>query len=140
MADRDLVEFRQYLREIVRVLRMPARALERRLGIGNGMLPRFLDGRYEIRLRHVIALAELLGVAPGDLLAAGCAEATGKARRRMTDWVPVSGASQQGRPLPATVEGLRDLIRDAVREELDAWQEAVDENRPPARRKKSQNA
>ena len=139
MADRDLVEFRQYLREIVRVLRMPVRDLERRLGIGNGMLTRFLDGRYEIRLRQVIALADLLQVAPGELLAAGCVEATGRARNRMTDWVPASGASQQGQPLPATVEGLRDLIRDAVREELDARQAAADEHRTPARRKRSGN-
>jgi len=71
----DLAEFRHVLRELVRMLRMPVRDLERTLEIGHGKLELLLNGELEIRLRHVLAMAEVLGVSPGDLLTMGCAEA-----------------------------------------------------------------
>lgn len=45
--DEDLAEFRHHLRELVRLLRMPVRDLERSLGIGHGKLERLLNGELE---------------------------------------------------------------------------------------------
>ena len=116
--DKDLAEFRHILRELIRMLRMPVRDLENTLGIGHGKLERLLNGELEIRLRHVLALAEVLGVSPGDLLTAGCADATRRARRRVSDWLPHLAPKQEGTPLPATREELAEMIRDLLREEL----------------------
>lgn len=116
--DKDLAEFRHVLRELARMLRMPVRDLENTLGIGHGKLERLLNGELEIRLRHVLAMAEVLGVSPGDLLTAGCADATRRARRRVSDWLPHLAPKQEGTPLPATREELAEMIRDLLREEL----------------------
>jgi transcriptional regulator with XRE-family HTH domain len=119
-SENDLAEFRHVLRELVRMSRMPVRELERALGIGHGRLERLLNGELEIRLRHVLAMADVLGVSPGDLLTVGCAEATRRARRRVVDWLPHLAPKQEGTPLPASREDLAEMIREILREELDA--------------------
>lgn len=116
--EKDLAEFRHVLRELVRMARMPVRDLERTLGIGNGKLEHLLNGELEIRLRHVLALADVLGVSPGDLLTAGCADATRRARQRVSDWLPHLAPKPEGAPLPATREELAEMIRGLLREEL----------------------
>lgn len=116
--DKDLAEFRHVLRELVRMLRMPVRDLENTLGIGHGKLERLLNGELELRLRHVFALADVLGVSPGDLLTAGCADATRRARQRVSDWLPHLAPKQEGTPLPANREELAEMIRDLLGEEL----------------------
>jgi DNA-binding Xre family transcriptional regulator len=123
-SEKDLAEFRHLLRELVRVLRMPVRDLERTLEIGNGKLEHLLDGRLEIRLRHVLAMAEVLDVPPGDLLMAGCAEAARRSRRRIVDWLPHLAPKKEGAPLPTTREELAAMVREILQEELDARETA----------------
>jgi DNA-binding Xre family transcriptional regulator len=136
-SEKDLAEFRHVLRELVRVLRMPVRDLERTLEIGNGKLEYLLDGRLEIRLRHVFAMAEILGVSPGDLLTVGCAEATRRARSRVVDWLPHLAPQPKGAPLPATREELAAMVREILHEELDARETAAAPGRSLAGRKRS---
>ncbi len=121
---KDLAEFRHVLRELVRMVRMSVRDLERTLGIGHGKLEQLLNGEMEIRLRHVLAMAEVLGVSPGDLLTIGCAEATRRARKRVVDWLPHLAPKKEGTPLPATREELDEMVRGIVQEELDARRSA----------------
>jgi len=136
-SEKDLAEFRYVLRELVRMVRMPVRDLERTLGVGHGKLEHLLDGKLEIRLRHVLALAEVLGVSPGDLLTVGFAEATRRARSRVVDWLPHLAPKQEGTPLPATREELSEMIREILHEELDARATATAPGRFSAGRKKS---
>ena len=116
--EKDLAEFRHTLRELVRLQRMPVRDLETALAIGHGGLERLLNGELEIRLRHVLALADVLGVSPGDLLTEGCAEATRRARRRVSDWLPHLAPKPEGAPLPANREEMAEMIREILRQEL----------------------
>src|SRR5689334_21834397 len=136
-SEKDLAEFRHLLRELVRVLRMPVRDLERTLEIGSGKLEHLLDGRLEIRLRHVLAMAEVLGVPPGDLLMAGCAEATRRSRSRIADWLPHLAPKKEGTPLPSNQEELAALVREILNKELDAREPAAAPKRSPADRKRS---
>lgn len=133
-SEKDLAEFRHVLRELVRMVRMPVRDLERTLGIGHGKLERLLNGELEIRLRHVLAIAEVLGVSPGDLLMVGCSEATRRARSRVVDWLPHL-AKQNGAPLPATREELAEMIRGILHEELETRETATAPERSPARKR-----
>jgi DNA-binding Xre family transcriptional regulator len=120
MAEKDLQQLRQVFREALRATRLRDRDLERRLGIGHGNLQRLLDGRLDLRVRHLLALAELLSVPPGDLLEHGCPEAAGQAKRRLGDWI----GQRSGKPAETTaaslsLDQLKDLIRSAVRAEIE---------------------
>lgn len=121
MSDRDLQQLRQVLRQAVDASRMPIREMERRLGVGHGSLYRMLDGDLDLRVRHLLALAELLGVPPADFLETGCPDAARGAKRRLADWI--GGASQTSAAGPAaaslSLDALKDLIRETVREEIE---------------------
>lgn len=120
MPDRDLLQLRLVLRQAVDASRMPIREMERRLGVGHGSLYRMLDGSLDLRVRHLLALAELLGVPPADFLEMGCPDAARGAKRRLADWI--GGASQAPATGPAAaslpLDALKDLIRETVREEI----------------------
>jgi transcriptional regulator with XRE-family HTH domain len=131
-TEKDLAEFRHILRELLRMTRLPVRNLERTLGVGSGKLERLLNGEMEIRLRHILAAAEILGVAPGDLLTVGCAEATRRARRRVVDWLPHLAPKAEGPPFPASREELAEMIREILHEET-----AAAPSRPSGSRKRS---
>jgi transcriptional regulator with XRE-family HTH domain len=120
VADKDLQQLRQVLREAVRASKMPVREMERQLGIGHGALYRILDGELDLRVRHLLALAGLLGVPPTDFFELGCPDAMTRANRRLSDWIgqPSGGAAAQAAAsLP--LDELRELIRTTVREELE---------------------
>lgn len=126
MADKDLLQLRQVLREAVYASGMTVREMERRIGIGHGNLYRMLDGSLDMRVRHLIALADLLGVPPADFLEMGCPDAAQRAQRRLSDWI---GAPSRKGPAEATAASLslaelKDLIREAVREEMDPQEPA----------------
>jgi len=123
MALDNLGTLRQVLREAVRAQGRSNRQLEEHLGIGHGNIEKLLSGRAEVKVRHLLVLAELLDVPPGDFLALGCPEATAKARRRLGDWIaPGLGADGGGAAsaaaAPVSVEQLAELVREAVRSEL----------------------
>lgn len=85
MSAKDLQNFRYLLGQLVNAERWPQRRLEGRLGLGHKNLQKLLDGSMEVRLRHILAVAEWLGVRPGELVDLGCPETAAAARRRVTD-------------------------------------------------------
>jgi len=120
MSDSDLKQLRQVLREAVKAAGLSNRELEQRLGIGSGNIYRMLDGTLDLRVRHLLALADLLGIPPSDLLELGCPDAASRAKRRLADVIGRK-PSQPTEPTAASLslEQLKELIRDAVREEMD---------------------
>jgi transcriptional regulator with XRE-family HTH domain len=133
MADKDLLQLRQVLNKAVKATGLTAREIERRLGVGSGNLYRVIDGSLDLRIRHLIALADLLGVPPTDFLEMGCPSAMQRATGRLSDHI---GASTRKSTSPATaatlsIEQLTELIRNTVREELDR------PDAKPARQKRS---
>jgi hypothetical protein len=133
MADKDLRQLRQVLREAVQASRMPIREMERSLGIGHGSLYRMLDGDLDLRVRHLLALADLLGVPPTDFFELGCPDAMNGAKRRLTDWIGQSGRQIEPTAASLSLDQLKELIRSTVREELDQ-QSAVPERNRRSRR------
>jgi transcriptional regulator with XRE-family HTH domain len=125
MADKDLQQLRQVLREAVQASHRTVRELEAVLGLAHGNLTRLLDGRLEIKARHIVQLAVLLKVRPGDFFELGCPEANRAAEHRLADWVPeprparkpAAAASSSASP---SAEELSALVRNAVRQELAA--------------------
>jgi transcriptional regulator with XRE-family HTH domain len=144
MSHHDLEELRRVLREAVRARRMPTRELERALGITHGSLERLLDGRQEIRVRHLLAFARVLRVPAADFLELGCPESARTAEFRLADWLrPQESTPRSSRAaepaaaapaaLPATAEELATLIRAAVQQELAAHGIARPAGGKPAR-------
>ena len=129
MSEKDLQQLRQVLREAVRASRRGVRELERSLGLGNGNLQRMLDGTLDLRVRHLIAFADLLGVPPADFLEAGCPDAAERAKHRLNDWIGRSERSAEPTAASVSLDQLKELIRGAVREEI-----AAQESEPERRR------
>jgi Cro/C1-type HTH DNA-binding domain len=87
MSDNDLRQLRSLIEQAVRASGRPVRELERSLGIGHGNLYHLFDGRLDLRVRHLLAIAQLLGVSPTDFLEIGCPEAVKGNRRRLSDLI-----------------------------------------------------
>lgn len=120
MSEQDLKQLRQVLREAVRATRLTNREMERRLGLGSGTLFRLFDGRLDLRVRHLLALADLLDVPPSDLFELGCPEAASRAKRRLSDWIGQK-SSPPAEPTAGSLplDQLKELVRNAVREEME---------------------
>ena len=124
MWQNDLRSMRRLLGELVEKLDRSHRELEDLLEIGHGNLHKLLDGKIELRVRHLLTFAELLQVAPSELLAVGCPEAEAAATRRLSDWLPSLRQAQPQRPpahpaLPATREELMQLLRQEISREME---------------------
>jgi transcriptional regulator with XRE-family HTH domain len=121
MSDKDLLQLRQVLREAVYASGMPIREMERRLGIGHGNLYRILDGSLDLRVRHLIALADLLGVPPTDFLQMGTPDAVQRAKRGLSDLIGAPTRKGAAEPTAASLSlaDLKEMIREAVREEME---------------------
>lgn len=115
MADRKLKTLRQVLQDAVLASRRTNRELERILGLGSGNLARLLDGSLDVRVRHLVALAELLDVPPADFLELGFPDARRASQARLWDWI---GGPRPANSLPATREELSGMIREIVEEIL----------------------
>ncbi len=99
----------ELLKEKVSQSRRSHRELEREMKLGHGTIGNLFRGRTELRLRHVSMLGRALGFDPVELLL----EAYGVYR---PDPPPPPG-------LVLTREELRDVVRDAVREEMDRYRD-----------------
>ena len=115
MADRKLQTLREVLRDAVQASRRTNRELERILGLGSGNLARLLDGSLDLRVRHLVALAELLDVSPADFLELGFPKARRADQARLSDWI---GGPRPANSVPATREELSGMIREIVEEIL----------------------
>lgn len=132
----DLRQLRAVMRQAISSCRMSARDIETAMGIGHGNLERILDGRNELRVRHIVALARLLKVPPQDFLELGVPQPEGSTRYRLRDWVApqvlappnaaqkTDGSNDVAKLVREAVQQalgaeLKETIRDVVREELD---------------------
>jgi transcriptional regulator with XRE-family HTH domain len=120
MSEQDLKQLRQVLGKAVKAAGLTNREVEHRLGIGSGNIYRLLDGRLDLRVRHLLALADLLEIPPSDLLELGCPGAVSRAKRRLGDVIG-QRPSQPAEPAAASpsLDQLKELIRTAVHEEME---------------------
>jgi len=116
MAQNDLDTLRSLLRQLLTATRIPVREIERRIGVGHGNFYAILDGSLDLRVHHLLAIARLLEVPPGELLAAGCPRANESAKHHVDDWLG-RPRPQSGTPTAVSAE-MVEIIRTAVREEV----------------------
>lgn len=119
MTERDTSELLGFLRTCVETSRKTSTEIEEACGLGHGRLKALLAGTLELRVRHLLGLARLLGVPPADFFALGCPSAQKAAVHPLAEYL---GPAQR-RKLAATVAAeasteLRELVRAVVREEL----------------------
>jgi transcriptional regulator with XRE-family HTH domain len=57
----------QILKKSIRALGLSQRDLERRLGMSRGYLTRLFGGEMDLKVDHVVEIAELLGVEPEEI-------------------------------------------------------------------------
>lgn len=133
----DLRQLRAVLRQAIGACGMSARNIETAMGIGHGALERILDGRNDLRVRHILALARLLKVPPQDFLELGVLQPEAGTKYRLKDWImpremgPPNAAKKPDQPAndvatlvrdavqQALGTELKEAVRDAVRDELD---------------------
>ena len=125
---RQLTPLREVLQRAVAAARLRRQTIEAALALPPGGWDALASGRRVLRVRHLLALARLLGVPPEDFLETGLPDAGSPASRRLADWIeparpPFANAST------AAAGDLEALIRDTVRRELDA-REQPSEPRP----------
>ncbi len=114
MSARELQPLRAVLGRAAVAARLPVRTIEEALGLPRGGWGELLSGRRILRVYHLLALARLLDVPPGDLLDLGLPAASHAADLRLDDWLAPRPPFQP--PEPAVDWGT--VIRDAVRREL----------------------
>lgn len=107
------------------------RRIEDALAIGHGTLPRLLDGRMDLKLRHLLPLCQLLEIHPCDLLERGLPH--WEATHRLDDWLPPDHRTA-ARPAALSDEVLQ-AIRAVVREEISRAGLAPGAERQKTRRK-----
>lgn len=69
MADRYDEEVRRLAEVLATVLRVAGRtrqSLEEQLGLSSGYLSKILGGTVDLRARHILSIAEAVGMDPGD--------------------------------------------------------------------------
>jgi len=118
----DLRQLRAVLRQAISACGMSGRHIETAMGLGHGNLERILDGRNDLRVRHILALAKLLKVPPQDFLELGVPQPEAGTKYRLHDWImpreiaPPNAAKKTSGP----PEDMAKLVRDAVQEALGA--------------------
>lgn len=121
MADRDMSPLLHLLRKCVESSRLTNTEIEEACGIGHGRLGALLAGTRELRVRHLLGFARLLGVPPADFLALGCPSAQQSAQRRLAEYLgPRHGSELAPDVAPEPAASLREIVRSVVREELAA--------------------
>jgi len=115
----DLRSLRDLLREAIVATRLTSREVEDALGIGHGKLERLLNGKLEIRVRHILALAAILKVSPGDFFILGCPGAVEAAQHELVEWLSPPARRRAAKAVRAgSTEDIANLVRITVREEL----------------------
>jgi hypothetical protein len=120
MIEDDLRALRQILARAIDASGLLRRDIERALEIRNGSLGNFLDGSLDLRVEHLVFLARVLRVPPGDLLMMGC-PIRAAATHRLADWIGPTGnttAATGAATANLPPEDLAEMIRAAIREEL----------------------
>jgi transcriptional regulator with XRE-family HTH domain len=112
--DKDLKTLHDLVRQVLDQTKLTKRRLEEEMGLGHGTLEQLLTGRQDLRIRHLLALARLVRVAPHQFLELGCPEAGAAAEQDLAVWLgrPQEPARQAAAALP------EDKVRAIVREEV----------------------
>lgn len=92
------------------------RKIEDALQIGHGTLPRLLDGRMDLKLKHLLPLCQVLEIHPSHLLERGLPN--WEATRRIDDWLPPGHRKAAGPGPAALSDEMVQAIRAVVREEI----------------------
>lgn len=116
----DLRQLRAVMRQAISASGVAVRHVEAAMGCGHGNVERILDGRVELRVRHVVGLARLLRVPPGDFLELGFPQPEGTAKYRLKDWIMPApfGPPNAAKKTNGASEDVAALVRDAVQEAL----------------------
>ncbi|HYX24052.1 MAG TPA: helix-turn-helix transcriptional regulator [Thermoanaerobaculia bacterium] len=118
MIEDDLGSLRALLREAIAASRLTTREAEEALGMAHGSLEGVLKGKLDLRVRHVLALAQVLGVSPADFFILGCPAANDAAQHELVAWLsPPARSKVKSSRAPASTD-LADLVRTTIREEL----------------------
>ena len=106
----------EHLAEIVARSNRSHRDIERAIGVGHGWLRLVFKGETELKVRHIVDVASVLGFTPGEFFREVYPDVKGRAleqvKARAVDLPEVTG---QKPPLSAAA---RLMVRDIVREEL----------------------
>jgi hypothetical protein len=106
----------EHLAEIVARSNRSQRDIERAIGVGHGWLRLVFKGETELKIRHIIDIAAVVGFTPGDFFREVYPDVKGQAlaqvKAKAVDLPEVKGQRQ---PLSAAA---RLQVRDIVREEL----------------------
>lgn len=116
----DLRQLRAVMRQAIHASGVGVRHVEAAMGCGHGNVERILDGRVERRVRHVVGLARLLRVPPGDFLELGFPQPEGTAKYRLKDWIMPAefGPPNAAKKANGASEDVAALVRKAVQEAL----------------------
>jgi hypothetical protein len=116
----QLTPLLEVLQRAVDAARLRSQTIEQALDLPRGGWDELASGRRVLRVRHLLALARLLGVPPGDFLDAGLPDASSLKGLRLTDWIDPAPRFASPPPLG----DLETLIRDTIRRELEAFAKA----------------
>jgi transcriptional regulator with XRE-family HTH domain len=105
MADDEIRKLVDLIEGEVHRSRRSRRDLERALGLSHGYLGHLFSGRTELKVRHILMLAQEVGFDPTALFN----QALGR---------DPSGAPTVALPPPLSEERVREIARETIREEL----------------------
>ncbi|HEX2224354.1 MAG TPA: hypothetical protein VHN15_09120 [Thermoanaerobaculia bacterium] len=64
MVDAEIRRLSRHLEALLRLRKVPIRALERQLGFGGGTMNRIFSGKIELKVRHILLILEVLDIEP----------------------------------------------------------------------------
>jgi transcriptional regulator with XRE-family HTH domain len=120
MVEKETRRLTNLLESLVRVKKMPVREVERRLDMAGGTMNRIFSGKIEIKLRHILAVLEVLEVPPTAFFqiayekggeAVGVEQILARLERMGLTSRPEPPATQ-----PVTSEDLRRTIAEVLQE------------------------
>jgi len=116
MYEDDAGRLLEHLAEIVARSNRSQRDIERVIGVGHGWLRLVFKGETELKVRHIIDIATVVGFTPGDFFREVYPDAKGQALAQVkAKAVDLPEVKSQRQPLSAAA---RLQVRDIVREEL----------------------
>ncbi|HYN20222.1 MAG TPA: hypothetical protein VE078_04620 [Thermoanaerobaculia bacterium] len=123
------------LDESIRTSRRSRREIERTLGFGQGYLSSLFKGRIQLRVSHVFALAQVLGLEPLSLFVQAAPPKNPEKLLHQLgldpeDKTPLAGALPMSGELAPGREGFEKFIRAMVRDEMTRISRESDEPEP----------
>jgi transcriptional regulator with XRE-family HTH domain len=73
MIDGEIRRYAKVLEAVVKLSDLSTRELERRLELGGGTLNRIFTGKIDLKVRHILAVLEVVGMKPERFFQLACA-------------------------------------------------------------------